>query len=114
VQALHEMHKILGQVDIVGSPIVLGSSLLAGFRMLISEPAKARNAEEFVEGLGRGLLALSKNALFGFCNATGQVFSPSPGWTGQYRTVMGLQAKTFFVCGVLLRSLAAWPRGWLC
>eukprot|EP00884_Botryococcus_braunii_P017930 jgi/Botrbrau1/4820/Bobra.0325s0039.4 len=72
-QALHEMHKILGQLDIVGSPIVLGSSVIAGFKLLLSEPAKARNLQELVEGVGRGLLALSKNCTVGICSASGQM-----------------------------------------
>lgn len=67
------MHKILGQVDIVGSPIVLGTSLIAGFKLLIRELAKARTPQELVEGVGRGLLALSKNTIVGVCSASGQV-----------------------------------------
>ena len=73
MQALHEMHKILGQVDILGSPIVLGSSIAAGISSFFREPAKARNPKQFARGIGKGSLALVKNALFGFFNAFGQV-----------------------------------------
>ena len=43
VQALQQMHKILGQVDIVGVPFTLGSSLFEGFSGLIMKPAQAKS-----------------------------------------------------------------------
>jgi hypothetical protein len=41
-QAVHELHKILGQMDLLGSPIVLTASLVAGVARFFAEPAKAR------------------------------------------------------------------------
>ena len=73
MQALHETHKILGQVDILGSPIVLGSSIVTGVRQFISEPLKAHNPKQFVIGLGHGTLALVKYGAFGFLLAIEQV-----------------------------------------
>ena len=72
-QALHETHKILGQVDILGSPIVLGTSLIAGLRQFIAEPLKAHNPKQFVIGLGHGTLALAKYGAFGLLLAFEQV-----------------------------------------
>ena len=73
MQALHEVHKILGQVDILGSPIVLGSSIFAGLTTFFKEPAKARNPKQFARGIGKGSLALVKFSAFGFLEAGGQV-----------------------------------------
>ncbi|KAK9809768.1 hypothetical protein WJX73_004442 [Symbiochloris irregularis] len=65
LQALHETHKILGQVDILGSPIVLGSNIIAGLRQFITEPLKAENPKQFIIGVGYGSLALVKYGTFG-------------------------------------------------
>ena len=73
VQALQQMHKILGQVDIVGVPFTLGSSLIEGFSGLIMKPAQAKSPAEFFNSVGRGLFILFRNALFGVLHAVGQV-----------------------------------------
>ena len=73
VQALQQMHKILGQVDIVGVPFTLGSSLFEGFSGLIMKPAQAKSPAEFFDSLGHGLFVLFRNALFGVLHAFGQV-----------------------------------------
>lgn len=73
MQALRETHKILSQVDILGSPIVLGTSIAAGLQRFVTEPLKARNPAQFVVGLGHGSLALLKFGSFGFLNAIAQV-----------------------------------------
>ena len=78
LQALHEVHKILGQVDILGSPIVLGSSIIAGVSTFFKEPAKARTPKQFARGIGKGSLALVKFSAFGFLEAIGQVRQPCP------------------------------------
>ena len=65
LQALHEMHKILSQVEILGSPIMLGSSLISGLSTFLAEPAKARNPTEFARGVGTGSVTLVKMASFG-------------------------------------------------
>jgi hypothetical protein len=67
------MHKILGQVDILGVPIGLGSTLLAGLSGLLVAPVRARSPEEFARSLGRGALALLQAAGYGVFNAFGQV-----------------------------------------
>ena len=70
------MHKILGQVALLGTPIAFGSNILAGLASFFAEPAKARNPEEFIRGVARGSATLLKYATFGFFNAFSQVCSP--------------------------------------
>lgn len=67
------MHKILGQVDILGSPIVLSSNVVAGLQAFFKEPLKAHNANEFARGIGKGSMELIKFSAFGFLEALGQV-----------------------------------------
>lgn len=67
------MHKILGQVDIVGVPFTLGSSLVEGLTGLLVNPAKARNPAEFFDSLGHGFFILFRNAAYGIFHAFGQV-----------------------------------------
>ena len=76
LQALHEMHKILSQVEILGSPIMLGSSLISGLSTFLAEPAKARNPIEFARGVGTGSVTLVKMASFGILTFIGQVGCP--------------------------------------
>ena len=78
LQALHEVHKILGQVDILGSPIVLSSNVVAGVKAFFQEPLKARNLNEFARGLGKGSMELIKFSAFGFLEAIGQARTSSP------------------------------------
>ena len=73
VQALQQMHKILGQVDIVGVPFTLGSSLFEGVTSLVVAPTKAKSPEEFFDSLGRGFFILFRNAAYGIMHALGQV-----------------------------------------
>lgn len=67
------MHKVLGQVDVLGTPIVLGSSLLSGFSSLIIKPTRAHSPEEFLDNVFSGTFTLLRNAAFGLMNAFGQV-----------------------------------------
>ena len=69
------MHKILSQVEILGSPIMLGSSLISGLSTFLAEPAKARNPAEFARGVGTGSVTLVKMASFGILTFIGQVCS---------------------------------------
>ena len=70
------MHKILGQVDIVGVPFTLGSTLFEGICGLIVAPAKARSPAEFFDSIGQGLFILFRNAAYGVFHAFGQVQGP--------------------------------------
>lgn len=70
------MHKILSQVEILGSPIMLGSSLISGLSTFLAEPAKARNPTEFARGVGTGSVTLVKMASFGILTFIGQVSCP--------------------------------------
>ena len=70
------MHKILGQVNILGSPIVLGSNIFEGLTTFFKEPLKARNPKQFARGMGKGSVALVKFSAFGFLEAIGQVYPP--------------------------------------
>ncbi len=67
------MHQVLGQVDVLGTPIVLGSSLLSGFSSLIIKPTRAHSPEEFLDNVFSGTFTLLRNAAFGLMNAFGQV-----------------------------------------
>ena len=67
------MHKILSQVEILGSPIMLGSSIISGLSTFLAEPAKARNPFEFARGVGTGSVTLIKMASFGILTFIGQV-----------------------------------------
>ena len=64
-QVIKEMHKILGQVDILGSPILLGSSLITGVTSFFYEPAKGAQLgpEEFAKGLGKGAWVLCSHVV---------------------------------------------------
>ena len=73
MQALQQMHKILGQVDIVGVPFTLGCSLFEGVNSLVVAPTKAKSPEEFFDSLGRGFFILFRNAAYGIMHALGQV-----------------------------------------
>lgn len=70
------MHKILGQVDILGSPIVLGSNIFEGLATFFKEPLKARTPKQFARGIVKGSLALVKFSAFGFLEAIGKVRHP--------------------------------------
>ena len=70
---MHELHKILGQMDLLGSPILLTSSLVTGVASFFAEPAKARSPREFAHGVGHGTLVLLRSTAFGLCHALGQV-----------------------------------------
>ena len=87
------MHKILSQVEILGSPIVLGSSLISGLSTFLAEPAKARNPTEFARGVGTGSVTLVKMASFGILTFIGQVCWPhhicSPMHHGMSNRVQG-------------------------
>jgi hypothetical protein len=70
------MHKILGQVDIVGVPFTLGSTLFQGVSSLVVAPSKARSPVEFFDSIGQGLFILFRNAAYGVFHAFGQVQGP--------------------------------------
>lgn len=67
------MHKVLGQVDVLGTPIVLGSSLIKGVSGLIVQPTRAHSPEDFFDGVFGGTFNLVRYAAFGLMNAFGQV-----------------------------------------
>ncbi len=73
LQALQQMHKILGQVDIVGVPFTLGSSLVEGVTSLVVAPTQAKSPKEFFDSVGRGFFILFRNAAYGIMHALGQV-----------------------------------------
>ena len=76
MQALQQMHKILGQVDIVGVPFTLGSSLIEGVTSLVVAPTRATTPQEFFDSLGRGFFILFRNAAYGVMHALGQAHLP--------------------------------------
>lgn len=78
MQALQQMHKILGQVDIVGVPFTLGSSLIEGVTSLVVAPTRATTPQEFFGILGRGFFILFRNAAYGIMHALGQVHILGP------------------------------------
>lgn len=69
----------MGQVNILGSPIVLGSNVFEGLTTFFKEPLKAKNPKQFARGIGKGSMALVKFSAFGFLEAIGQVGFPYAG-----------------------------------
>lgn len=100
LQALHEMHKILSQVEILGSPIMLGSSLISGLSTFLAEPAKARNPTEFARGVGTGSVTLVKMASFGILTFIGQV-RPHPPSTPPDHPFALISTSPTLKCSVL-------------
>lgn len=74
-QVLYDVHKILGSVDILGTPIKLGSSIIAGVASFFYEPAKGivHSPEAFTRGLATGTVNLIKNSMYGVLDTVGHV-----------------------------------------
>lgn len=72
-QILRDVHKILGSVELLGTPVKLGSSIIAGVASFFYEPAKGivHGPEEFAKGLATGTVNLVKNSMAGVCTTVG-------------------------------------------
>ncbi|CAD7705163.1 unnamed protein product [Ostreobium quekettii] len=75
LQVLKDVHKILGSVDILGTPIKLGSSLITGVASFFYEPAKGivHSPEAFTRGLAAGTMSLIKNSMYGVFDTVSHV-----------------------------------------
>lgn len=75
MQVLYDVHKILGSVELIGSPVKLGSSIIDGVASFFYEPAKGitQGPEEFVKGLATGTINLLKKSLSGVFITVGQI-----------------------------------------
>lgn len=74
-QFLKDVHKILGSVDILGTPIKLGSSIITGVASFFYEPAKGivHSPEAFTRGLATGTMSLIKNSMYGVFDTVSHV-----------------------------------------
>ncbi|KAK3275586.1 hypothetical protein CYMTET_16293 [Cymbomonas tetramitiformis] len=74
-QALHEIYKILGSVEFLGTPVTLLSNLGTGVVDFFYEPAKGfvHSPEDFARGIAAGTISLLKNSVFGVFNTVGTV-----------------------------------------
>lgn len=70
-----EVHKLLGSVDILGTPIQLGTSLIGGVASFFYEPAKGiiHGPEDFARGLAAGTMSLIKSSAYGVFSSVGQL-----------------------------------------
>ena len=75
IQMMAETYKILGAVDILGSPVSLVSSLGTGVYDFFHEPVEGNvaNPREFAAGLARGTESLVKNSVFGIFNSASKI-----------------------------------------
>eukprot|EP00850_Spirogloea_muscicola_P001736 SM000006S19501 [mRNA] locus=s6:1093208:1119415:+ [translate_table: standard] len=73
LQALQEIHKILGSVDFLGDPMSLVHSLGTGVMDFFVEPAKATTPEEFLKGSVAGSISLIKNSTYGVLNTVSKL-----------------------------------------
>eukprot|EP00850_Spirogloea_muscicola_P012926 SM000085S23276 [mRNA] locus=s85:540482:567052:+ [translate_table: standard] len=73
LQALQEVHKILGSVDFLGDPMSLVHSLGTGVMDFFVEPAKATSPEEFLKGSMAGSISLIKNSTYGVLNTVSKL-----------------------------------------
>lgn len=71
------LHKILGQVDFIGSPIMLGSSIITGVVDFVCEPVKGAMEGSgpiaFARGVAKGSSSLVRNTTCGTLTAVGQL-----------------------------------------
>jgi hypothetical protein len=70
-----EMFKILGSIDILGSPISFFSNLGTGWYDFFHEPARGliSSPEDFGKGLQKGTKSLVKKSLYGVFNSTSKI-----------------------------------------
>lgn len=72
---LSELYKVLGNVELVGAPVSLISTLGTGVVDFFYEPAKGivHGPDEFARGMASGTVSLLKNSAYGIFHTVGQV-----------------------------------------
>ena len=72
---LSELYKVLGNVELVGAPVSLISTLGTGVVDFFYEPAKGivHGPDEFARGVASGTVSLIKNSAYGIFHTVGQV-----------------------------------------
>jgi len=75
VQGVAQAYKIMGALDIIGSPINLFSNISTGFYDFFHEPAKGivKSPSDFGLGIAKGTSSLAKNIVFGVFNTTTKI-----------------------------------------
>ena len=75
LQLMSETYKILGSIDILGSPVSLVTNLGTGVYDFFHEPVEGTvsNPREFAAGLARGTESLVKNSVFGIFNSASKI-----------------------------------------
>jgi len=75
VQGVAQAYKIMGALDIIGSPINLFSNITTGFYDFFHEPAKGivKSPSDFGMGIAKGTSSLAKNIVFGIFNTTTKI-----------------------------------------
>uniref|UniRef100_A0A061SMK5 Vacuolar protein sorting-associated protein 13 family protein n=1 Tax=Tetraselmis sp. GSL018 TaxID=582737 RepID=A0A061SMK5_9CHLO len=75
IEALSELYKILGSVEIVGAPVSLISTLGTGVRDFFYEPARGivHGPEVFARGVKAGTVSLLQKSAYGIFHSMGQV-----------------------------------------
>ena len=74
-QLLAGFHRILGSVELLGSPIALINNLGTGVLDFFYEPAKGfvHGPEDFARGVAVGTMSLLKSSVYGVFNSVGQM-----------------------------------------
>ena len=74
-QLLAGFHRILGSVELRGSPIALINNLGTGVLDFFYEPAKGfiHGPEDFARGVAAGTMSLLKSSVYGVFNSVGQM-----------------------------------------
>ena len=75
VQAIGQLYKLLGAIDIIGNPIGLIDKLGSGVFEFFNEPRKGlmKGPKEFAQGLGKGLKSLVTSVVSGSLNSVSRV-----------------------------------------
>lgn len=76
-QALTQVHKVVGAVDLIGNPVGLFSNLASGVEDFFYEPylGLVRSPEDFARGLGRGTASLLRNSVAGLFGGVSKITS---------------------------------------
>eukprot|EP01117_Protostelium_nocturnum_P009173 TRINITY_DN3284_c0_g1_i3.p1 TRINITY_DN3284_c0_g1~~TRINITY_DN3284_c0_g1_i3.p1 ORF type:complete len:3093 (+),score=888.87 TRINITY_DN3284_c0_g1_i3:80-9358(+) len=75
VQGITQGYKIMGALDVFGSPINLFNNIGTGFYDFFHEPAKGiiKSPSDFGMGIAKGTSSLAKNVVFGIFNTTTKI-----------------------------------------
>ena len=74
-QAVTEVLKLIGSVDVLGNPVGLFTNIGTGVKDFFYEPAQGivKSPAEFASGLGRGTKSMIKNTVSGLFNSVSKI-----------------------------------------